>query len=410
MPPGFSSKVPAVIGRGRAWTLGGAQLGLLLTIGLARGDTDTRDSANVRGSVEASTYSDTDHVLVVSPTVALAVEDPVRGWSASGRYLVDIVSAASADIVSTASPRWHEIRHVGSLEGTYKPGDFGVAPRLSISREPDYLSLGAGLQLTQDFADKAWTVALGYGYGHDTMSLGSTPFSVFSRTLDRHGLSASVSAVVDRATRVTLIADTILERGELAKLYRYVPTFDHGRSVVPQSASTEQINEQRANERVAEHVPDARNRVAMTVRLAHRFTRWTFRGDQRAYRDNWGLLAATTDVRFMADASSRLLLWPHLRWHMQNGVSFWRRVYEITTDASGARHVPVWITGNREQGPQRSLTVGGGVSWSIGPDEDIGRRKLTFTVDGIGTWYGDSLFLQQRYGVFSALTFDAAFN
>ena len=95
---------------------------------------------------------------------------------------------------------------------------------------------------------------------------------------------------------------------------------------------------------------------------------------------------------------------------MQNGVSFWRRVYEITADASGGRHVPVWITGNREQGPQRSLTVGGGASWSIGPDEDIGRRKLTFTVDGIGTWYSDSLFLQQCYGVFSALTFDAAFN
>lgn len=391
--------------------------GLCSVVGLAGGtasakdrESEAQDSVNVRTSGEVSTYSDTDHVLVVSPTVALGFEDPVRGWSASGRYLVDVVSAASADIVSTASPRWHEVRHVGSLEGSYKPGDFGIAPRVSISREPDYLSLGAGLQLTTDLDEKKWTLSLGYGYGHDTIGLHSTPFTVFSRTLDRHGINASASAVIDRATRLTLIADTVIENGELAKLYRYVPVFEKGNTNVPTNVSVDTINALRAPERVAEHVPGARTRYALTLRLAHRFSSWTLRADERAYRDTWGLLASTTDLRCMADASSRVTLWPHIRAHLQSGVSFWQRVYEVTTDAGGARHVPTWITGNREQSPQKSLTLGGGFQWALGPDEDLVRRKLTFTVDGIGTWYSESLYLTQRYGVFSAVTYDMAFD
>lgn len=403
------SRAPAV----RAVVLGVLPVALASAGGEASAsDPEARrgDTVNVRASGEVSTYSDTDHVLVVSPTVALAVEDPVRGFSASGRYLVDIVSAASADIVSTASPRWHEVRHVGSVEGSYKPGDFGLAPRLSISREPDYLSLGAGLQASADLDDKRWTVALGYGYGHDTIGLHSTPFSIFSRTLDRHGLSASASAVVDRATRVTLIADAVLERGELAKLYRFVPTFEHANASVPSGASVETINGLRADERVAEHVPDTRQRYALTARLAHRFPTWTLRVDERGYRDSWGLLASTTDLRCIADASSRITLWPHVRAHVQGGVSFWRRVYEVSTDANGVRHVPTWITGNREQGPQRSLTLGAGLQWALGPDENLQRTRLSFVVDGVGTWYSDSLYLTQRYGVFSSVTYEMAFE
>lgn len=392
--------------------------GCLFVLGLARGDEPPRAAekekkeagATIRASAETSTYVDTDHVTVVSPTVSLGMEDPIRGWSASGRYLVDVVSAASADIVSTASPRWHEIRHVGSIEGSYKPGDFGIAPRASISREPDYLSLGGGFLLSQDLDEKMWTVALGYGYGHDTIGRKSTPFDVFSRTLDRHNFSASASAVADRATRVTMIADAVLERGYLAKPYRYVPLFGGANVNVPKDATVEQINAMRSPERVAENVPDARNRYAGTLRIAHRFTGWTLRAEERLYTDSWGLSASTTDMRCMVDMGSRFTVWPHLRAHLQTGVSFWKRVYEVRVDSGNVRHIPTWITGNRELSPSKALTLGGGMSWALGPDENPNEWKLSFVADGIGTWYSDSLFLSQRYGVFSAITIDTAFE
>ena len=57
----------------------------------------------VSASSAVSAYSDTDAVHVISPTVSAGVRDDVAGWSIDGRYLVDAVSAASVDIVSTAS-------------------------------------------------------------------------------------------------------------------------------------------------------------------------------------------------------------------------------------------------------------------------------------------------------------------
>ena len=59
----------------------------------------------VRASSEVAGYSDTDHVAVVTPSVAGHVGNPAAGWSVDGSYLVDVISAASVDIVSTASRR-----------------------------------------------------------------------------------------------------------------------------------------------------------------------------------------------------------------------------------------------------------------------------------------------------------------
>jgi hypothetical protein len=60
-------------------------------------------------------YADTDHVFVETPSISAAVTNPTAGWSVGGQYLVDVVSAASVDIVSTASRRWQEVRQEGSL-------------------------------------------------------------------------------------------------------------------------------------------------------------------------------------------------------------------------------------------------------------------------------------------------------
>ncbi|HLK36468.1 MAG TPA: hypothetical protein VKU41_06915, partial [Polyangiaceae bacterium] len=111
------------------------------------------DTAIKRASLEFAGYNDSDHVSVLTPSVALGIEN-VSGASLHANYLVDVVSAASVDIVSTASRRWEEVRHVGSLDAAYKPGTFGVAANAGVSSEPDYLSWVAGGSITQDFFAK----------------------------------------------------------------------------------------------------------------------------------------------------------------------------------------------------------------------------------------------------------------
>ena len=365
----------------------------------------------MRASTELSAYRDSDHVAIVSPTVALGLEDPVRGWTASGRYLVDVVSAASADIVATASRRWREVRHVGSLDASYRPRDLGLGLRTSISREPDYLSLGAGVLLTADFLDKTRTVTVGYGLGHDTIGRSGTSYDVFSRELLRHSVNASASAIIDRATRVTIVGDAIIERGDQSKPYRYIPVFAPGSADrLPAGAPLDTVNGLRADERPREQLPLARDRFALSARVARRFPGWTLRLDERGYLDTWGVRASTTDVRLLFDLGRRGLFGPHLRVHVQGGASFWKRVYEVGTDASGRRTVPRWITGDRELGPMRSFMVGGSLAWALGPAEDLNRRRVGLSLDGVSTTFTDSLLLAHRNGVFSSLTFETSFD
>ena len=120
---------------------------------------------DVRAVSELGAYADTDHVYVVTPSIAGSVKNPVTGLSIDAQYLVDVVSAASVDIVSTASRRWEEVRQAGSLAAGYKPGTFGVAANGSVSSEPDYLSWTAGGSVTQDLFDKNLT-----RIGHESSS------------------------------------------------------------------------------------------------------------------------------------------------------------------------------------------------------------------------------------------------
>ena len=143
--------------------------------------TRPEDTSTKRVSLEMSRYTDTDHVTVFTPSVTGSIENVTQGASISGHYLVDVVSAASADIVSTASQRWQEVRQAGGLEATYKPRETGVTLAGAGSSESDYLSLSFGGQITQDFNEKNTTLLLGYSYGHDTVGYHFTPFSVFSR-------------------------------------------------------------------------------------------------------------------------------------------------------------------------------------------------------------------------------------
>src|SRR5438270_189333 len=49
----------------------------------------------VNASTEIATYVDSDNVFVLTPTVAGSIGNELAGWRVSGRYIVDVVSAAS---------------------------------------------------------------------------------------------------------------------------------------------------------------------------------------------------------------------------------------------------------------------------------------------------------------------------
>jgi len=348
-----------------------------------------RIAGRLRG--EFAAYTDSDHVDVVTPSLSLDLADTTKGWSAHADYLVDAVSAASVDIVSSASRHWTEIRQAGAAQAEYKPGNLGVSATGSVSSEPDYLAWATGGTVTLDLNQKNLTLLAGYGFGHDTIGRSGTPFSVFSHGLTRNAFNGAVTMVVDPATIVILGGDLILERGDQSKPYRYVPLFSPGVAAgIGPGTSIDDVNRLRLQERPLEQLPLARDRYASWARYLHRYARATLRLEERLYTDTWGLHASSSDARFILDRGDRWSLASHARFHVQSPVSFWQRAYTLTDVG-----VPALRTGDRELGPLWSATGGIGARWKGGRPQPTG-WSIGGDLDVTWTSFLDDLYIGSR--------------
>jgi hypothetical protein len=370
------------------------------------------DPTTKRASMEFASYSDSDHITVVTPSIAIGIENS-SGASLHATYLVDIVSAASVDIVSTASSRWKEVRHAGTVEAEYKPHDFGVSVGTSVSSEPDYLSYGAHAIVTKDFEEKNWSVFFGYGFSHDVIGrcgdYGTcTPFSVFSRTLERGSFNGGLDFVIDRDSLASITGDVIIENGDQSKPYRYVAMFAPDvAATIPKGASIDLVNQERLEEKPLEQLPLSRRRLALTGRYARRLDTSTLRLEERVYDDSWGLVASSSDLRWIFDLGRRFAIWPHARFHVQNSVSFWQRAY-VSGPAPGW-NLPEFRTGDRELGPLWTTEGGFGVKWYLGSSAQPEQWALQLTGDAMYTSFLDDLYLTHRTAVLGALGLEGQF-
>ncbi len=358
---------------------------------------------DVHASSDLAGYADSDHVFVLSPSIAGRVTNPTAGWSVDGSYLVDVVSAASVDIVSTASKNYTEVRQAGALAASYQPRSLGGAVNGSISREPDYVSWTAGGSVTQDLSDKNATLFLGFNHGYDIGGRTGTPFSVFSRTLDTEAVKGGLTLVLDRKTIASFVADTIFENGDPSKPYRYIPLFEPGTSV-PNGASVAQVTRLRVAARPLEQLPLSRQRYAASFRMAHRYgTTSTLRLDERLYDDSWALVASTTDARYLIDVGPRFEVGPHARFHAQTSVNFWQRAYTI----GPGFEIPALRTGDRELGPLVGLTTGFAVRYKLGPPGERLRWVLGWDVNVTETHYLDDIYITDRLSTVTGLSLEA---
>ncbi len=364
-----------------------------------------------RASSEVSVYSDTEAVTVVTPVIGASIENPLAEWSVSARYLVDVVSAASVDIVATASRAWKEVRHAGNFDAAGKVGIVGLGATGSFSIEPDYVGWGAGGTVSVDLFQKNATLLVGYAFGRDIIGRHFTPFDVFSHVVLNHTINAALTLLVNRDTIMSFVGDAIIQDGDTSKPYRYIPMFaPTDVPKVPVGASIDLVNEHRLNVRPLEQLPTSRDMFAATVRLAHRFSSSTLRVSERFYRDTWGLTATSTDVRYILDVHPRVSLWPHGRLHLQTPVAFWQRAYSAEQNSSGQWVVPAIRTGDRELGPLRGLTGGGGMQIRVGPESSPADFTLNLQGEAVWTAYLDDLYITNRVSGLGLLSIDAVFE
>lgn len=374
----------------------------ILTAAVSLAPTAGGEPLKYRVNGELAGYADSDNVYVLTPSLSLGADQPSGAWRANASYLVDIVTAASVDIVSTASPRWTEVRQAGSLSADYKPQNFGVNLAGSVSREPDYLSWYVGGSFRVEMYDKRFTPLLGYSYSQDTAGRKDTPFSVYSLELERNTIQVGAEIILNPSSRLTVSGEAVLEDGRQEKPYRYLPIFSAEQAPeVPRGASLELVNQLRLPGEMAEWLPDTRRRYSASGEFATRDGDHTLRVSERIYGDTWGVLATTTDAIYVLGLGAGFRAWPHLRLHLQEGASFWQRAY-VAEPASGQISYPRYRTGDRELSPLLTATAGAGVEFSTSKVRNTG-WVFTGLVDVARTSYFDALYIDSRASLLVSL-------
>ncbi len=362
----------------------------------------------VRIGTEVSGYHDTMHVDVFTPSINTQVEHVTAGWGIGAALLVDIVTAASVDILATASPRWREVRWVPAVNGHKRFGDVDVGLNASLSDEPDYLSGDVGAKVAIDLLQKTVTPTIAYDFSHDVNARAETPWSVFSKHINRHAVTLDLGLVLTKATFGSVNFTMVFEHGDTSKPYRHIPMFSPDIAQLIRPGETiDHVNLLRLPERPLEQLPDDRKRFAIAAQVAHRFNSSTLRASERLYADTWGLKATTTDIKYMVDVLKELRVWPHLRFHAQSAASFYQLAYAASYNLDGTVSIPALRTGDRELGPLVAATLGGGIRYDFGARRSYG---VSFNGDVVYSRFLKQLFAKDRWGYFGALGFEAEFE
>ncbi|MCE9573248.1 MAG: DUF3570 domain-containing protein [Deltaproteobacteria bacterium] len=336
-------------------------LGVLVTTAAAHADTGFVSKLQV--------YSDSDRTTVVSPMVSATADlDPNTG--ASIGYVADVVSSASIDIVSQASPTTiHDTRHQLSLGGNHTSGDWTGRVGYSFSTENDYRSNTGSLGIEKTFDDKNTTI--GAGYNLSLNRVGRADDMNFSRDLTVQSLTFSWTQVISPRTATQVTYELGDASGFQASPYRFVPV----RAAVTDAPMYT----------VAETDPDQRYRHAIVGAINHAVGKHgSVQADYRLYHDTWGITSNTLGLRYFVDLSSRVELRLRSRLYQQNGTSFYQSNYATTLK---------YMTIDRELSPLWSETVGGKLMLKFGA-----RAEAELKMDLFYYHYADFPALQSRTG------------
>ncbi|MGH8193118.1 MAG: DUF3570 domain-containing protein, partial [Woeseiaceae bacterium] len=150
-----------------------------------------------------------------------------KNVSLVGNYYVDMVSSASIDVLTTASP-YSEEREQYSLGMDYLRGNTTLSMGYTSSAESDFDATTYNFSVSQDMFGDLTTVALSFSRGWDDVTRRGD--AAFADEIDRRIYGVDVSQVATKNLILGVSFETITEEGFLNNPYRQV------RFVDPESA------------------------------------------------------------------------------------------------------------------------------------------------------------------------------
>jgi hypothetical protein len=262
--------------------------------------------------------------------VRKGIDEKVSVWAS---YYVDMVSSASIDVVTTASP-YKETRVERSAGADLLSHDGVVSITTSTSREPDYTADRTGIDVSQDIFGGMTTIRLGATRGQDDVRRHGVPgFSATaSHWLYRAGLTQVVTQRLLASANLEVDADT----GYLGSPYRAARVFG---TLVPES------------------VPATRTSRALALRASYSIDKQqAVHAFYRLFRDTWEIRGATVELGYRRDLDEGWRIDATARHNAQRHALFY-------SDNFASQFT--YMSRNRQLGTFTGDSVGAGTSWEL---------------------------------------------
>jgi len=249
-------------------------------------------------------------VTVDGPSL-LVRKNIAEKYSVAANYYVDLVSSASIDVMSQASP-YTETRQQGSLGFDALNGKTQYSVSVLGSEENDYSSTTASFDVSQEMFGDLTTLSFGYSQGWDEVRKRGDPG--FNEPVDRRSYRLSLSQVLTPSLIMGFAFETITDEGYLQNPYRSMRYLDDdlpagyawGPEVYPST------------------------RTSNAASLSARYFLWyraAVLGEYRYFTDTWGVDANTLRVGYVQPVGSRWTLEAGYRWYDQSRADFYSDLF-----------------------------------------------------------------------------------
>ena len=151
-----------------------------------------------------------------------------KSLSLFGNYYVDMVSSASIDVITTASP-YTEERTQYSVGADYLRGNTTLSASFTNSEEPDFDASTYSLSVSQDMFGSLSTLTMSYSFGDDTVRRTDDP--TFFRDNIRQHYGIGLTQIISRNMIAALNFEVITDEGFLNNPYRSIRFSDLSRTV-----------------------------------------------------------------------------------------------------------------------------------------------------------------------------------
>lgn len=256
-----------------------------------------------------------------------------KNLSLVGNYYVDMVTSASIDVVTTASP-YTEERKQWSLGMDYLRGNTTLTAGFTSSVESDFDASTWNLSISQDMFGDMTTLTLSYGLGDDVV--GRSDDETFSRDNTRQHYGVGLTQILTRNLITSLNFETITDEGFLNNPYRSVRYADS-------SSGTGYSFE-------PELYPATRTSNAVGLRARYFLPyRAALQGEYRYFTDTWDITSHTASVTYVHPMDPWTFQVKY-RWHDQTGAAFYNDLFP-RSEATNFR------ARDKELSPMTSQTV-----------------------------------------------------